>query len=121
MQPDKASGFDLGADRRTVLLGTAATAATLMFSTVPGFAADDIADFKKAIDGIDGLKADTYGLHTDGRTVTPGRGAIPASDGPFYVWFPPPAKEFPRRLCRLIFQTKARRDRRDRRPASTIL
>ncbi|MBL6852427.1 MAG: M20/M25/M40 family metallo-hydrolase [Alphaproteobacteria bacterium] len=43
------SSFDLGADRRTVLLGTAAAAATMMFSTVPGFAADDIADFKKII------------------------------------------------------------------------
>jgi acetylornithine deacetylase/succinyl-diaminopimelate desuccinylase-like protein len=43
------SDFESNADRRTVLLGTAATAATLMMSSVTGFAAEDMADFKKAI------------------------------------------------------------------------
>jgi acetylornithine deacetylase/succinyl-diaminopimelate desuccinylase-like protein len=41
--------FTCDADRRTVLLGTAATAATLVMSSVPGLAAEDLADLKKAI------------------------------------------------------------------------
>ncbi|HXC56443.1 MAG TPA: M20/M25/M40 family metallo-hydrolase [Rhizomicrobium sp.] len=38
-----------GADRRTLLLGTAATAASLVLSSVPAFAADDMADLRKSI------------------------------------------------------------------------
>jgi uncharacterized protein (TIGR03067 family) len=44
------------------------------------------ADQKKLIDPMSGLKADTWGLSFTG---TPGRGAIPASDGPWYLWLPP--------------------------------
>src|SRR6201989_695960 len=38
-----------GADRRSVLLGTAAVAATALLPATSAFAADDMADFKKAI------------------------------------------------------------------------
>jgi acetylornithine deacetylase/succinyl-diaminopimelate desuccinylase-like protein len=41
--------FTDGADRRTVLLGTAATAATLLMPTLPALADTDLAPFKQAI------------------------------------------------------------------------
>lgn len=43
-------------------------------------------DQKRLIDTVSGLKADTWGLTFTG---TPSRGAVPAADGPFYLWFPP--------------------------------
>ncbi|MBV9904047.1 MAG: M20/M25/M40 family metallo-hydrolase [Alphaproteobacteria bacterium] len=48
------SDIETGADRRSVLLGTTAAAATAFLPAAPAFAADDLSDFKKAIaDGHD--------------------------------------------------------------------